>query len=162
MARLSSTLRHTPIGGSWTVGGTWSLATLTTSLAGANNDLKYTAFNGEDTAVRGSAGNAVRVRYVVAGASTALSVSVSGNDITVNVATDGASAATSTAAQIATAVNNSATASKKVSVANATGNDGTGVVTALAFTALTGGVDRVTGAGSGAVSFTPARGLRNN
>lgn len=114
---------------------------LTTALAGTNNDLTFTS------TVADSAGNSVRVRYVVAGVSTPLSVSVAGNDITVNVATNGASAATSTAAQVRDAVNASAAASALVAAANAAGNDGTGVVAALAFTNLTGGVTRTFGRG---------------
>lgn len=108
-------------------------AALTTALTGTNNDLTYSSVN------RGPAGNDISVRYVVAGNSTALSVSVSGKDITVNVATDSGGAATSTAAQIRTAVLAATAAAALVSVANATGNDGTGVVTALARTSLTGG-----------------------
>lgn len=119
-------------------------ASLTTSLTGTNNDLTYTSV------AKSSGANSVRVRYVVAGASTALSVSVSTNDITVNVATDSGSAATSTAAQVAAAVTASTAAAALVTVANAPGNDGTGVVTALAFTALAGGTDSTRGTPSGA------------
>jgi hypothetical protein len=117
------------------VGGTNRNASLTTAIAGANNDLVYTSKG------KGTQHNSIRVRYVVAGASTALSVSVSGNDITVNSATDGASAATSTANQVAAAVAASTPAAALVTVANAAGNDGTGVITALGFTALSGGTD---------------------
>lgn len=114
-------------------------ATLTTSLTGTNNDLKYTA------AAATSGGNDTRVRYVVSGNNTALSVSVSGSDITVNVATDGSGNPTSTAAQVRTAVNASGPASALVSAADAPGNDGTGVVTALAYTNLTGGLSSTRG-----------------
>lgn len=122
--------------------GSPSTASLTTALAGTNNDLTFTAKAGAPSY---AAGNSVRVRYVVAGASTPLTVSVSGSDITVNVATNGASAATSTGSQVRDAVNGSAPAAALVTAANATGNDGTGVVTALAFTSLTGGTDYVLG-----------------
>lgn len=108
-------------------------ATLTTALAGNNNDLTYTA------KTPGTGGNSVSVTYVVAGNSTPLTVSVSGNDITVNVATGAGGAATSTATQVAAAVTGSGPASALVTVANATGNDGSGVVTALAKTNLSGG-----------------------
>jgi hypothetical protein len=118
-----------------------SAASLTTSLAGANNDLTFTA----DTA--GSGGNSIRVRYVVAGTSTALSVSVSTNDITVNVATNGGGAPTSTAAQVKTAVDASGPAAALINTANAAGNDGTGVVAAMAFTNLAGGAS-VDGSGN--------------
>lgn len=108
-------------------------AALTTALAGANNDLVFTAVD------RGTLGNEITVTYVVAGLNTALSVVVTGLDIVVNVATDGAGAATSTAAQVETAVEASTAAAALVTVANAAANDGTGVVTALAQTALSGG-----------------------
>lgn len=108
-------------------------ASLTTALAGTNNDLVWRALHA------GAAGNNIRIRYVVAGVSTPLSVSVSGNDITVNVATNGASAATSTAAQVRAAVEGHATAGKMVFAQNAGADDGTGVVAALAFTNLAGG-----------------------
>lgn len=118
----------------WTLGGTSVKAVLTTALAGANNDMTFTA----DTA--GAGGNAITVAYVVAGLSTSLSVAVVGTAITVNVATDGAGAATSTAAQVKTAIEASGPAAALVDVANAGGNDGTGVVAALAATPLAGGV----------------------
>lgn len=108
-------------------------ATLTTALAGTNNDVLISAW------YRGTAGNSIRFRIVVAGVSTAASVAVSGNDITFNSATNGASAATSTAAQMIAAVNADPTAGKMVFLQNAAGNDGTGVIAALAFTNLTGG-----------------------
>ncbi len=108
-------------------------ATLTTALAGANNDLVYTARTG------GSGGNSITVAYIVAGASTALSVTVAGFAITVNVATDGASAATSTAAQVSAAVAANNDANALVSVANSGADTGAGIVAALAATALAGG-----------------------
>jgi hypothetical protein len=129
-------------GGGWTTGGTNSAASLTTALAGANNDLTYTAKS------RGTGGNSTRIRYVVAGANTPLSVSVSGSDITVNVATDGSSNPTSTANAVLAAVNASTPASALVTASLAAGNDGTGVVATLAFTSLTGGTNWVIGGGS--------------
>lgn len=108
-------------------------ATLTTALAGANDDLTFTAV------VAGPGGNSVTVAYVVAGASTPLSVSVAGFAVTVNVATDGASAATSTASQVLSALQGNADASALVAVALATSNNGTGIVAALSATALAGG-----------------------
>lgn len=110
-------------------------AALTTALTGTNNDLIFTA------KMAGPVGNNIRVRYVVSGLNTPLSVSVSVNDITVNVATDGAGAATSTANSILAAVNADATAKTLVTASLAAANDGTGVVTALAFTNLTGGTN---------------------
>lgn len=114
-------------------------ATLTTALAGANDDLTYTAD------APGSGGNAITVEYANPGvASSALAVTVTSKAIRVSLATDAASAITSTAAQVRDAVNAHVDASALVTAANATGNDGTGVVTAMAATALTGGTD-VTG-----------------
>lgn len=108
-------------------------ASLTTACSGSNNDLTFTAV------AAGPDGNNVRVRYVVSGNNTPLSVVVEGKDITVNVATDGSAAATSTAAQILTALGNSVDASALISASLASANDGTGVVAAFSFTALAGG-----------------------
>lgn len=77
------------------------------------------------------------ITHVVAGLNTALSVTVAGNDITVNVATDGAGAATSTAAQVVAAIQANGTANGLVTVSQYFfGGDGTGVVAAQAKTAL--------------------------
>lgn len=140
-ARLgSNALRITSsLPGPWMFGGYANFASLTTALAGANNDLVWTANVG------GTAGNNIRVRYVVAGANTPLTVSVAGSDITVNVATDAGSLATSTATAIKNAVAASSAAGQLVTGTNAAGNDGTGVVAALAFTNLTGGTDWTVG-----------------
>lgn len=118
-------------------GGT--AATLTTALAGLNNDLIYTA------RTPGVSGNEITVTYVVAGVSTPLSVSVSGTAITVNVATDAGGNPTSTAAQVAAAIAANGDANFLVSAANAAGNDGTGVVTAMTAAALTGGTATIGG-----------------
>lgn len=106
-------------------------ASLTTALAGTNNDLVYTA------QVGGPGGNSIRVQYVVSGNNTPLSVDILGYDIIVNVATDGGGAATSTATQVKTAVDR--VGSHLVSIANAGSDDGTGIVVAQSITALTGG-----------------------
>ena len=109
-------------------------ATLTTSLAGSQNDLKFTARRGGDW------GNSVRVRYVDPAANNqVLAVVVEGFDITVNLATGPAGAITSTAADIAAKLAADRYANQLVSVEYASSNNGTGIVTALAFTALTGG-----------------------
>jgi hypothetical protein len=122
-----------------------SYATLETALAGSNDDLKYTARLG------GTAGNSIQVEYLVAGLNTALSVSASATKITVNVATDGAGAATSTAAQVRAAIRASAACMALIrSVEFKTGNDGTGVVSALAAANLSGGT------GSGLVTYALA------
>lgn len=119
----------------WTIGGSSIAATLTTALTGANNDMVFTA----DTA--GSGGNAITVAYVdPAAISQSLGVVVAGSAITVNLATDGAGAITSTAAQVKTAIDASGPAAALVNVANAGGDTGAGVVTAMAAAALSGGV----------------------
>lgn len=126
-------------------------ATLTTACAGTNNDLVYSAKN------RGTGGNSITVAYVVAGNNTPLTVSVSTNAITVNVATNGGGTATSTAAQVKAAIEASTPAAALVSVANNTGNDGTGVVAAFTAAALAGGTDYVVGRGSSAVKTVAQR-----
>jgi hypothetical protein len=130
--RLVAGVRSLGLGGRY-IGGHPANASLTTALAGTNNDLTYRAVK------YGPNGNNIRVRYVVSGASTPLSVDVDGNDITVNVETDGSSAAVSTAEEVAAAVNADTDAGRLVRAENADGNDGTGVVAALAYTALSGG-----------------------
>jgi hypothetical protein len=127
--------RFKTIPGRWGAFGMMMPGVLTTALTGTNNDLTYTAVN------RGLASNSITITYTVAGASTPLTVGVVGTAITVNVATNGSSVATSTAAQVRTAVLASAAAALLVGAELAAGNDGTGVVTALATTPLAGGAD---------------------
>lgn len=75
-----------------------------------------------------------------AGASAGpITLEVQGTDITVTVATNGAGAATSTAAQVKTALEANNDVMALVSVALAPANDGTGVVTVLTKTNLSGG-----------------------
>lgn len=104
----------------------------------SNADLLYTA------QLPGSAGNNIRIKHVQAGISTSLSVSVSTNDITVNLATNGSGVATSTAAQVLAAVQASTPASALVTVAHAAGSTGAGVFDPLVnptFRNLTHGSD---------------------
>lgn len=154
-------------------------ATLTTNLAGSNNDLVFTAREAGDP------GEQVTVEYVVAGASTELSVgtndpsqalgtvrfetpvrsdsvsalfrgglralisprptqpasaTVTGTDITVNVATTGGGAANSSANDVRTALTASDEAMALLaSVELAAGNNGSGVVAAMSKTSLDGG-----------------------
>lgn len=140
--------------GQWLI-GKYTEATLTTALTGTHNDLTYTATD------NGTGGNAVTVAYVVAGASTPLTVAVATNAITVNVATNGSSAATSTALQVRDAVRASTAARALVNVDLAPANDGSGVVTALTATALTGGVAGVLGIGPGSWTRVKQRGLNS-
>ena len=99
----------------------------------SNGGVTYTAV------AAGSAGNSIQVRHVVSGTNTPLSVSVSGLQITVNVATDGGGVATSTAASVVAAITGSGPASALVTAA-ATGTGGS-VVGAASYTSLIGGVD---------------------
>jgi hypothetical protein len=110
-------------------------AAATLDPAGANNAVVYTARQ------PGVLGNLISLVYAVAGLNTPLTIGVVGNAITVNVATDGAGAATSTANQVRAAIAASTAANLLVSAANATGNDGTGVVAAVSATLLTGGAE---------------------
>jgi len=113
-------------------------ATLTTALTGTNNDLTFTAVQ------PGADGNSITVSYVNAGGTTPLSVDLQRplngpvRAVVVTLATT-TGTITSTAAQVAAAVNGHARAQNHVQAANAAGNDGTGVVTAMAATALSGG-----------------------
>lgn len=111
-------------------------AALTTAMAGTNNDLTITAVQ------PGVYGNSITFAITNGGASKPLVVSFNPQTraISVQAATDGASAITSTAAAVAAAVNDaSGRQSNHVQVANAGGNNGTGLVTILAPTALSGG-----------------------
>ena len=109
-------------------------ATLTTAMAGADNDLTFTAKNAD------YGGNAVRVAFVNPGGTLTRNIVVAGNDITVNLATTaGAIAGTETATSIAASVNADPAASLLVSAAVKVGDTGAGVVAAFALTNLTGG-----------------------
>ena len=94
----------------------------------------FTAVNG------GTDGNGITVTYTdPSGNDQALAVSVVGTDIDVSLATGPAGAITSTADDISTAIAADEDAAALVTVADAEDNDGSGVVTAMAEAALTGG-----------------------
>lgn len=85
-------------------------------------------------------GNDIRVRLVdpvIVNAS--LAVSVSGQDVTVSLATDGTGSITSTASEIATAIGASPTVSNVVAVAIS--GTGANIQSAAEFTSLNGGYD---------------------
>ena len=89
----------------------------------------------------GSIGNSTSITYTdPGGASATLGVVVSGRDITVNLGR-AASAINTTGTLLAAAIAADPSANMLVSVANAAGNDGTGLVIALAKTNLAGGSD---------------------
>ena len=96
-------------------------ATYQTAFETPNSDLVFTAW------VPGTNGNNIRIRYQILGINQALAVSVSTNDITVNLGTNASGVPSSTASQIRTALNNSGPASALINVTFPTGQDGSGV-----------------------------------
>lgn len=105
-------------------------ASLTTGTTGTNR-IAWIARN------KGAAGNNIQITAVKNGNNTPLSVSVNGQIITVNLATDASGNATSTCSQVITAVNNNASASALV---QALALD-SGIVAPFAETHLAGGQD---------------------
>lgn len=101
--------------------GPWK-ASYGTTFEVSNSNLIFTA----DTA--GTAGNTIRIRYVVAGNNTSLSIAVAGSDITVNVATNGSGVPTSTAALIKAALIASAPANALIDVTDEPGSSGAGII----------------------------------
>jgi hypothetical protein len=113
-------------------------AVLATALAGANNDLTFTA------RIKGAAGNSITISYVDPGEETeAESVAVTGTAIVVTLRNR--SSTLSTAAQVKTAIEASAAAAALITVANKGADTGAGNVIALVATALAGGVDGTPG-----------------
>ncbi len=111
-------------------------ASLTTNLTGNNNDLVWT------WKAPGSQGNNIKVKYTdPAGNSKPLIITFSNNLIDVSLATNSSGTITTTAAQIAAAIAINEILKEKITTANATGNDGTDVVTAMSEAALTGGTN---------------------
>lgn len=100
-------------------------AFLRTALAGANNDIDWVQL------APGAA--AVSISYVNPGNNGVLAIAGSAAAVVVTLATSGVGAITTTAAQLLAALAASP-ASQYVAGKLATGNDGTGVVTALAAT----------------------------
>jgi flagellin len=123
--------------------GVLAAAASTNLTGGTNNDLVFT--DGRQDA--GASDAAINITYGVSGANTALSATVNGTSITFNLATDAAGVATTTAAQLNAAISAGAgtfaAVKQLVSSANATGNDGTGVLAATTSSGLTGGVNGV-------------------
>lgn len=107
-------------------------ATITLNMTNALADLTYTAVN------HGTEGNNITVTHVNPSANNAaLSVSVSGTDITINLATNGSGVITSTAALVKAAVNANAEAAALVVCEDE--GVGSGVVNAVAHTHLANG-----------------------
>lgn len=108
-------------------------ASYTTVLAGANNDLVFTAVP------LGTLGNGISVTYVDPGGATAtLGVVVSGRDITVNLGR-AASAINTTGTLLAAAIAAAPAAAALVTVANSGADTGAGLVIALSKQSLSGG-----------------------
>ena len=107
-------------------------ASYSTNLGGANDDLKFTAME------PGADGNAYTIQYVVSGNNTPLSVArTSARVFVVNVEPNDVGAAVSTAAEVRDAVN--AQFPHLLTAELKAGNDGTGVVSAMAAQSFTGG-----------------------
>lgn len=101
---------------------------------GSNNGLTFTSKR------TGALGNDTSIRIVKPdGNSAALSISVVGAAITINLATSNVGAATTTAAQLAAAVAANAQANALVGVAATGASSGAGIVPLLAVTSLAGG-----------------------
>lgn len=131
--------------------GTRTIRTVATSIIGlvatapdaaAGKAAELTVGFGTDSSVTytalkiGTDGNKIRLRYKDPGTNSAsLSVSVSGNDITVSLATGAGGEITSTGADVAAAVNGSLEAANLVTASAA----GSGIVSATMLERLTGG-----------------------
>jgi hypothetical protein len=121
-------------------------ASKTVDCTAAHSDLTWT------WRVPGVIGNDEDIEYLVSGLNTPLTITYGSHKISVHVATNGAGTATSTAAQVAACARATSAINAIVSVANATDNNGTGVVNAKSAADFTGGVD----AGSGIVEAKTA------
>lgn len=125
-------------------------SSLSVNPAGDDNALTYTAVTA------GPGGDAISIEYVDPAANDAsLSVGVVGDAITVNLATGGGGAITSTAADVLAAIEASGPAAALVTVAidaadTGAGDDGSGVVTAMALANLASGAN-------GAITSTAAQ-----
>lgn len=113
-------------------------SSLTTAMAGANNDLVFTA------KTKGVSGDEITITLVNPGEETATeSVEVTGTDIVVTLRS--VSATLSTAAQVKAAIEADDDANALVTVAFAGADTGAGNVIALAETPLASGVDGTVG-----------------
>ncbi len=121
--------------------GVLAAAAATNLTGGTNNNLVFT--DARENA--GASDTAISITYAASGASTALSATVNGSNITFNLATDAAGVATTTAAQLTAAITGGAgtfaAVKQLVSAANASGNDGSGVLAATAAASTSGGVN---------------------
>lgn len=131
-------------------------ASLTTALTGDNNDIVFTAVTG------GGVGNTISVEYIDPdAASQSLGINVDGRAIQVYLATDASKVITTTGVLLKTAIAAHPVASTLVTAADATDNDGSGVVTAMGATYLSGGTGSEVTTPDGATlsrlwTFTPS------
>ncbi|MGE4446618.1 MAG: hypothetical protein AB7C92_08270, partial [Synergistaceae bacterium] len=110
-------------------------AKLTTDLEGENNDLVYTS------KLHGALGNDITIEYHdPEEAEQELSIDITLYAIKINLATDENGAITTTAEDIKNAIEEHDDAKEIVEVNYAPENDGSGVVTAMAATPLSGGI----------------------
>ena len=123
-------------------------STLTTALAGDNNDLVFTA------KTKGVIGDSITVAYVDPGGVTAeLGVVVTGTTIVVNLGRT-SSAIDTTATALKAAIEATPAAAALVSVANSGSDTGAGLVTEMDETALDNGVDGTEGLGGDTITTT--------
>jgi len=113
-----------------------TFATLATGVVGNNNAITYTAKSG------GTAAHGIKIQHKdPASNSQALNVTIENDTIVVSLATSEAGAITSTAADVIAAVNAALGVKDLVTAANTGASDGSGVMTAMAATALAGATD---------------------
>ncbi|MEW6266809.1 MAG: hypothetical protein AB1641_27355 [Thermodesulfobacteriota bacterium] len=106
-------------------------ATMTTNLTGASNNLEFTAVQ------PGLTGGQIRIEYRVPAVNNSpLTITVTGNDVIVNLATNAVGAPFSTAIQVATAVNADVIASALVTASLIEDDKGQGLVMAMSPTQL--------------------------
>lgn len=111
-------------------------ASLLTGTTGDNNALVFTS------KLTGELGNKISIKLVNPGVNNApLSISVSGVDIVVNLATTGGGAVETTAPSLMATIGANANAAALVLVANAPGSTGAGAIAVLKRTQLGGGVN---------------------
>lgn len=111
-------------------------ATLLTGVVASNNALTFTS------KLDGALGNAISLKLVDPAANNAtLAISVSGRDISVNLATGPSGAITTTATALKTAIEANAAANALVGLANTGASTGAGILAALRRTQLSGGID---------------------
>ncbi len=111
-------------------------ASLITGVEGSNNAILWTAKNG------GTGGNSIKIQLKNPGAaSQPLKVTIESDTVVVSLATDAGSAITSTAAQVISTVNSALYVKDIITAANSGASSGTGVVAAVAATALAGAAD---------------------